>query len=545
LSNPSETSGKRPVFVREATGLVRSVGPFSGVVFAIANTGYFYYLFFAATIVPDLGNATDVLGGALIATVGVFFLTLVYYYLSLLAPRTGGDYVWISRWLHPVVGFVSTAVGVVFVEFLYIGVTSITVQSTGLAPLLAIIGSIYHEPGLISFAPTLTTTTVSLIMGTFWIWVPGIVVLLGARAYFKMQNAIYVILFIAMAALLGTMAVVTSSQFASSFNSYATAYSNSTDYYNQLITSASNSGWTPPGTSLLNMLLIVPILIPTVGFGLVSYIGGEMKNKKSTWAISLFGGSLSFIIFVVAGLILSYHAFGFEFMSAVGYLLYNNPGALTLPATPYISYLASIATAGTPILLLLINLAVLQQMVYAPVASFATSRALFAFSFDRILPEKISSVNEKWNSPTYAVLLTLIASEVMLFFFSFPFTATYAYSFTAVAVMLGVLFPYVFLGLVAIIFPYRFRDTYENSIIKGKIAGVPKVTWAGLITFVFMSLVVYAFLTNPTYGANTPIELQLSAGAIVASVIIYGIVSVIRNREGIPLSRVFAELPPE
>jgi amino acid transporter len=291
--------------------------------------------------------------------------------------------------------------------------------------------------------------------------------------------------------------------------------------------------------------LLVPLLIPTVGFGLVSYIGGEIKNTKKTWAISLFGGSISFIAFTVAGLILAYHAFGFNFMSAVGYLLYNNPSAITLPATPYVSYLASISEAALPILVLIINFAVLQQMIYAPVATFATSRALFAFSFDRILPDKISQVSSRWNSPTYAVLLTLIAGEIMLFFFVLPFTSTYVYTFTAVAVLLGIAFPYLFLGLVGIIFPFRFRQLYESSPIKGKIAGLPKITWAGIITFIFMALSIFSLLTNSTYGANTRPELELSAGAIVAAVIIYAIVSAIRNRQGMPLSRVFAEIPPE
>jgi amino acid transporter len=539
------TDQKPHYFTRDATGLVRSVGPFSGITFAIANTGYFFYLFFAATVVPDLGNSTDVVGGALIATVGVFFLTLVYYYFARAAPRTGGDYVWISRWLTPSVGFVSTAVGVVFVEFLYIGVTGITVETTGLSAAFGTLGSIFHDQSLVSLGSQITTPFALLVLATIWIWVPGLVVLFGAKAFFRMQNGIYIILFVAMAALLGTLAFTSSGNFVSTFNSYASSYTNTTDYYHHLISAASSAGWAPPGTSFLNMLLIVPLLIPTVGFGLVSYIGGEMRNTSRNWAISLFGGSMSFIIFTALGLVLAFNAFGFNFMSAVGFLIYANPSALTLTATPYVNYLASISAAGFPILVLILNFAVLQQMIYAPVATFATSRGLFAFSFDRLLPERMSRVNQRWNSPTYSVLVTLAAGEIMLFFFLIPFTSTYAYSFTGVAVLLGITFPYLLLGLTAIIFPWRDKRAYETSGIKGKIAGLPKITWAGLIVFIYMALSIYALLTNSAYAANTRPELELAGGAIVGAIVIYFVIYQVRKSQGISLSKAFAEIPPE
>jgi amino acid transporter len=532
-------------FTRDATGLVRSVGPFSGITFAIANTGYFFYLFFAATIVPDLGNATDVVGGALIATVGVFFLTLVYYYFARAAPRTGGDYVWLSRWLTPSIGFVSTAVGVVFVEFLYIGLTGITVETTGLSAAFSTLGSIFHDQSLVNLSSAITTPSALVVLGTIWIWGPGLVVLFGAKAFFRMQNGIYIVLFGAMAALLGTLAFTNTTSFASSFNSYASSYTNTSDYYHHLISVASASGWSAPGTSFLNMLLIVPLLIPTVGFGLVSYIGGEMRNTSRNWAISLFGGSMSFIIFTALGLVLAFNAFGFNFMSAVGYLIYANPSALTLPATPYVNYLASISAAGFPILVLILNFAVVQQMIYAPVATFATSRGLFAFSFDRLLPERMSRVNARWNSPTYSVLVTLVAGEIMLFFFLIPFTSTYAYTFTGVAVLLGIIFPYVLLGLAAIMFPWRSKRAYETSGIKGKIAGLPKITWAGLIVFIYMALSIYALVANSTYGANSRPELELAGGAIIGAIVLYFIVAGIRKSQGLPLSQAFAEIPPE
>jgi amino acid transporter len=538
---------KKPtVFAREATGLVRSISPYSAVVFCIANTGYLFFLFFAITVAPGLGTETDLLGGAILATIATIFITFVWYYFVLIAPRTGGDYVWLTRWLHPLIGFISTVVGVVFVEMLYIGLTGVTIQSTGLSIALATMGSLLHNQGMLAMASSITSQTNILFLGTLEIWIPALFVLLGTRLYFKAQNAVYLFVFLIMAVLFGIMATTTPSQFAPLFNSYAQGIgSNSTNYYQQIIDSAKGAGWAPPTSSVMNMFLIMPLLIPTVAFTLLSYVGGEVKNTRKTWAIGLFGGSLSFSLFTALGILLAYHAFGFEFLSALYYNLYVNPSALIFPALPYLNYLAAIAVGGSPVLIVLLALSFVQSIWYQPAATMVTSRAFFAFSFDRLAPEKLSSVDNRWRSPIYAVILTLIGSELMLFFFVLPFTASYAYLFVGVALLIAFLTPYWLLGLTAVIFPFRFKSIYEASAAKASIAGLPNMVWAGLGTLIFTTISIYLLLTQSAYGANSPAGLELVGGAIIVSIVLFFIARAWRSRQGLDLKYVYGEIPPE
>src|SRR6266545_3115967 len=97
--------GRQGLFVRNATGLVRELTAFDA-----------FNLVFSAVLIPV--GITQVMGFApqfwphanmlvsfLIATPLVACFGLVYLYFTVLMPRSGGDYVWVSRTLHPFLGF--------------------------------------------------------------------------------------------------------------------------------------------------------------------------------------------------------------------------------------------------------------------------------------------------------------------------------------------------------------------------------------------------------------------------------------------------------
>src|SRR5437588_8594087 len=94
------------LFVRNATGLVRELNAFDA-----------FNLVFSAVLIPV--GITQVMGftpqfwplanmpaAFAIATPLVLCFGLVYLYFTQLMPRSGGDYVWVSRTLHPSLGFI-------------------------------------------------------------------------------------------------------------------------------------------------------------------------------------------------------------------------------------------------------------------------------------------------------------------------------------------------------------------------------------------------------------------------------------------------------
>src|SRR5512135_79696 len=105
-SETPSTTGPTKMFVRNATGLVRELTAFDAfnLVFAavLIPVGISQALNFGAAAFPGANIALAfILGGILLLGFGG-----VYIYFTLAMPRSGGDYIWVSRALHPFFGFV-------------------------------------------------------------------------------------------------------------------------------------------------------------------------------------------------------------------------------------------------------------------------------------------------------------------------------------------------------------------------------------------------------------------------------------------------------
>jgi hypothetical protein len=52
-------------------------------------------------------------------------------------------------------------------------------------------------------------------------------------------------------------------------------------------------------------------------------------------------------------------------------------------------------------------------------------------------------------------------------------------------------------------------------------------------------------MSDSLLGANTTSNIELSCGVLLAGALYFGIVWVVRKREGMDLSRTYAQLPPD
>ena len=101
------SQNEQQLFVRNATRLVRELSAFDA-----------FNLVFSAVLIPvgisqTLGFApaafpgSNVMVAYILAAIVMFFFGWVYLSLTVAMPRSGGDYVWVSRMLHPSIGFVT------------------------------------------------------------------------------------------------------------------------------------------------------------------------------------------------------------------------------------------------------------------------------------------------------------------------------------------------------------------------------------------------------------------------------------------------------
>ena len=154
-------------------------------------------------------------------------------------------------------------------------------------------------------------------------------------------------------------------------------------------------------------------------------------------------------------------------------------------------------------------------LIFKASACLYMSRGLFAYSFDRLIPEWFAKVSDRTHSPINALAGSIIVMSGFFVLVIMPESASYVYLFSSVATV-AYLFPMVCLGLSAIAIVLRRRQLYESLPIKGwKLAGL------GVLAVLFSRLAEYYLMTVSTFGANTPIGLGVQFGAWAVFAIIY------------------------
>jgi APA family basic amino acid/polyamine antiporter len=500
------------VFEREATGLVRELSSLDVALLNFAILGFLFTLYFTVAIIPLIGG--NYLIGFAITGVLSLFLLYTYYSFHLAMPRSGGDYVFLSRTLSPALGFVGNA-SFILVLLIYTGITGVTIQTTGFSIGFALLGSLLHSSSISSLSGFFDTSTASLVLGTIEILGLSLPAIFGRRAYFRLQNVIYMIVFIATIIMILLFLTSTNAGFQAAFNSYSATYANTPNYYQKVITDAQAKGWSSPGqSSLYGSLLLVPIMsIFGTSFISSTYVGGEIRRPSKS---SLRGMMVAMIIALILAAIFIgalYNTVGFNFLSALDFQA--SSGGLAIPVIPYANFLALLLTHSSIIIGFVIIAGILQMAIYIPGYYYMASRSLLAYSFDGILPRKISHVHPKYHTPVLAIVIIAALSEISLILLNLPYTAAKIYLFSTVLTWYAAIFPMMLVGIAGIVFPFRRKALFESSPAKARIAGIPVMSLTGIGTVIFTALIVLLELTNPVYFANTPLGIEFVVGAVI------------------------------
>src|SRR5260370_4338035 len=181
------SSGSTPMFVRNATGLVRELSAFDAfnLVFSavLIPVGMTQVLSFAPTFWPH----ANVLLSFLFSLPLVLCFGLVYLYFTIAMPRSGGDYVWVSRVLGPGVGFL-TNLSLTFVFTTWISFNFTTMMTLLLPSLGYVAGFTWNPDQLTQFL--IATVLTALFAG---------LMLLGTRRVARYMVFSFVIGWVAMA----------------------------------------------------------------------------------------------------------------------------------------------------------------------------------------------------------------------------------------------------------------------------------------------------------------------------------------------------------
>jgi glutamate:GABA antiporter len=532
---------KQSIFLRQATGLVRSFGVADAIWTNLSLVGIVFSLTYIASTAPLVGGDPVVAG--LIALVGMFFVALAFASVSILTPRTAGDYVFTSRYLHPALGFVGNAGYFVSTIPLFMGITITTIESFGFSSLFAYLGLYFNNIGMTNLAVLLETKwQYELALGGGLTVLVGLLPFFGYGIYKALNNIILPLILIAVAVMFYVLATTSPATSASRLDAFA---GNGTLV--QSVTAASGLAALPEHGVFRDFALNA---VYVVGFSYIIsaiYVAGEVKQVKRNMPIAILGTLLITLAIFAGATLLSYHAFGYNFLSNL-YTLSIVDLKSPFAVTPYLNFLTAGISGNVYVGSFVIIVSIIQLLWYQTNAVFIGGRLLLSYSFDRIMPSFMGDVSERFHVPVKGMVVALIIGLLAGLIFVLPSTSGDAFLMSGAAVAIILLFPITVVGIALLVFRFRRKAEFNNSSLAKSILGGPLYIIAAVVTIVYALATFVEYATNatlfPTPGGTTE-ALELIFVPIIVLFVIYYIARAINSRRGVKFDLIFKEIPPE
>lgn len=535
ISTTTPTPG---LFTRKATGLVREGRTRDALFYnllwsSVALTFAFYWLF--AAFYPGSNALVTFLIAAALGLPGAF----LYAMLSQLMPRTGGDYVFNSRSLHPAVGFAGNF-SYSFWLAVVIGVYTTYIASYGFGAFGRMMAGFGAGAGWVSFGDWFSTHWGLFITGTVVLVLSAVMFAVGGvRLFFRIQAACFALFMIGAVLVPAAVGLFQDhAGFLANFNTYGRHLGAATPVAS-LAASAKKAGFVHTGFSWTMTLKAISVFWFIFGFIFSSnYFAGEIRLQKRTHIYSMPGAVLLAVVVLLVMVPTFDHIVGYDFSAQLGFA---NPAAYGFASgAPAYPELIGIA-AGSPVVGVIAILGfTIGLVVWLPQTLLLVSRNMFAWSFDRVMPDRLSSVDSRSSSPLWAIGVMLLLSIAS--------TAIYSFTtwFSSLSALLGLTLPLLITAVAGVLLPFRRRELVENSPYGRRVAGIPLLTLVGGLALLGFSGAVAVLLWDPGSGASlsqNPGKLELAVIVYIVGLAIWFVARAIRRSQGIDIDLSYRELP--
>jgi APA family basic amino acid/polyamine antiporter len=533
-------------FARKASGLVRGLSMWDAFGVGFMNQG----LTPSIWVMTSLGVGIYLGGNLIWATIISMILAgigfpLVWGVLGGSMPRSGGEYIYNSRVIHPIVG-IGESFGNAFVWIMWIYVLAPWTAD----PAMVMMAQFMGWQGLADFATNVwgmfAIATVANIMAFLF-------VVFGIKWFARIQKVVMVIGIGGCAVLLAAICFYNKADFVAGWNNIAQQYG-SIDYAGFLKAANAEAGGAIPNT--WNWFDTFGVMVAGSWLFAYSYcitfIAGEVKRPDKTIILANLFAIIVPGVFMLWAAIGLYHMVEFNFFSATQFV--DNAGsdlggAYTVPwSTSFIGLLAMVNQ--NKLLLFIAVLSFLAFNVWWIALSYlAFPRILFAWGMDRMGPKWFTDINPRFASPVKNHILCFVLGQIMIAVYIFwqneamqglAVTALEIFSVFGVTAIAALMFPYV----------KRSKGIWDSSPYKTwKLLGIPVVTIGAIVDLIYLGILAYFFFFLPDpdkrlegFTTNTAI---LIAVTWIAGIAWYFFWKQRSKRVGVDVSMTYGELPPE
>jgi APA family basic amino acid/polyamine antiporter len=546
----TKVEAQRGAFSRTASGLTREITPVHHWIYNVFTllvlTGAAFFYLWAPGVYPG----TSPVLGLIVAAIAIVPIYTAYSMLASAMPRSGGDYVFQSRILHPAVAFTALAAQVVWLWY-WLELSGFWISNMVFSPLFSMLGFYTGSGGLLNLA-----TWFSSQQGIFWTaivtnLIVAILFLPGLRTYLKIQWVLFAGVIISLVTMTIVLLATSHATFVTNFNNLMAAFDpQQPNYYQYIIDTAYANGFSlTVGSGLGGLIAVVAIAWFNLIWSVWSMPNlGEIKHANNFGTLNrVMQLSLGFGLLVLGlTMALLIKVCGLEFIQAAGFNWWN--GTINYPVLPYSSILTAVM-GGSALVMVLILVGFFTQAVQQTFnVLVGGTRLIVAMSMDRVLPEGLGRISRRFRgSPVNAILFLLIGGELLaVLFLIAPNVESYALSTSLAATFYQTL-----TVLAAAVFPWAAKEIYEASpISKYKVGNIPLITICGAWGVLVGVILLIFYLTDPGLGLRPlPGETLLGFIGMLAVFAIafvwFWVARAVNKSRGIDIDLNFQQLPPE
>jgi amino acid transporter len=534
---PDSPTPSSPRFARASSGLVRELTLVDIAWYGIFATGGlfgFVFLFPTPQFASPGISVPLMLVFTLLLGVVVYF---VYAALGSAMPRAGGDYLYESRTLHPVVGFTVPWACQLLFWLAFPASGAYVVTTFGLVPIFQAFGATGVENWLLTETGTFIVSAIVVI--ACWL-----LTVYGLRIYRPVQRYVLVpAIVVATLTIIGVLLANLGTNFTANFNQF---HAGTGITVASVSAAAVKHGYRAPAFNLGHTVMWVAVLAAYVPYTMYSAQGllGEVKHANSLRRL--------FVAFFVPGAIVALLmlALPFALLTAIvgGHFLDQyayavGTGAITPSYSPNFSVFLSMLSQSKFVTLLIGIGFIAGGFGIANVVFANSSRVMMAMGLDGTLPKLFADVSPRFHSPIKATtiwsFLALVVAAVFAYKPSWETTILIGGAITSVLVV-GV----TCLG--GALFPYRSKQIFDGApAARYRIGGLPLVTLAGAVGALCVGALIYLALTVSALGITSPGSRIAIAAAFVSGVVVYLASRLYQRSRGVDTSLAYRYVPPE
>jgi APA family basic amino acid/polyamine antiporter len=507
--------------VGRPTSLVRDLGLLALVATAVCNViggGINVLSVGVQERVPGIGPHVPL--AFLIGVFPALFAALAYAILSSAMPRAGGGYIYVSRGLHPFLGFMAT-----FSKWFGLAAAIGVIAYIDVALLASGVGYLAPYTGAHGQVVWLTSDAAKIVIPLGMIWIFWLINLVGVRTYG------WTVIVLMMLMLLGGAAVIVVG-FAYGHEQYARAFAYLPGAAmtatlakaglagKSVAEIAAGGGNIAPGGLLKIVTASAWLFFAYVGFAGISQAGGEARSPRRLLprafviATSVICGY--YLLFSAA----VYHAIPWRFIAGFVQAAPSDAsvplliGILMPPAlAAFVGLMAALALAND-----------------IPPMLMATSRLFFAWARDGVFPRGLAAINRRFHTPHWALTAcALVSSAYALACYKWTY-------FIAIdTVVIALVFTYLLVSVTVLTLPRRNPDIHQQvAFIRSRAAqiAVACVAIASLVP-----------LLGLEFAVRDRVSVLFWAGAMGTGAVIFLVMWARGQRRGADLRSTFAALP--